>query len=139
LLLRCVLRGKFIKNGNKAILHNRAPDGTNSQSIRQRIVNGKVRVRIKTHGLPIYAAQTEMLCSGFRLDVIKAAHVGAGVDFSKRPCVDSEFRHSCCSSIRRWRAGLIFRRQPRFGGGDHGLEAGIVAERIEVWIDLGVV
>jgi hypothetical protein len=34
---------------------------------------------------------------------------------------------------------LIFRRQPRFGGGDHGLEAGIVAERIEVWIDLGVV
>ena len=53
--------------------------------------------------------------------------------------VDSEFRHSCCSSIRRWRAGLIFRRQPRFGGGDHGLEAGIVAERIEVWIDLGVV
>jgi hypothetical protein len=36
LLLRCVLRGEFIKNGNKAILHNRAPDGTNSQSIRQR-------------------------------------------------------------------------------------------------------
>ncbi len=34
---------------------------------------------------------------------------------------------------------LIFRRQPRFGGDDHGLEAGIVAERIEVWIDLGVV
>ena len=34
---------------------------------------------------------------------------------------------------------LIFRRQPRFGGGDHVLEAGIVAERIEVWIDLGVV
>ncbi len=34
---------------------------------------------------------------------------------------------------------LIFRRQPRFGGGDHGLEAGIVAEWIEVWIDLGVV
>ncbi len=53
--------------------------------------------------------------------------------------VDSEFRHSCCSSIRRWRVGLIFRRQPPFGGGDHGLEAGIVAERIEVWIDLGVV
>jgi hypothetical protein len=34
---------------------------------------------------------------------------------------------------------LIFRRQPCFGGSDHGLEAGIVAEWIEVWIDLGVV
>ena len=45
----------------------------------------------------------------------------------------------CCRWIRRRRAGLIFRRQPRFGGGDHGLEAGIVAERIEVWVDFCVV
>jgi len=28
--------------------------------------------------------------------------------------VDSGFRYSCCSSICRWRARLIFRRQPRF-------------------------
>ena len=46
----------------------------------------------------------------------------------------------CCRSIRRWwRTGLIFCRQSRFGGGDHGLKAGIVAKRTKVWIDLGVV
>ncbi len=44
----------------------------------------------------------------------------------------------CCRWICRWGAGLIFRRQPRLGGGDHGSEAGVVAQRIEIWIDLGV-
>ena len=35
--------------------------------------------------------------------------------------------HSWCSWICRWRTRVIFRRQPHFGGGDHGLEARIVA------------
>ena len=43
-----------------------------------------------------------------------------------------------CRSIFR-RAGLIFRRQTRFGGGDHGLEAGIVSQRIEIRVDFCVV
>ncbi len=33
---------------------------------------------------------------------------------------------------------FLFRRQPRLGGLHHGLEAGMVAERVEIGIELGM-
>jgi hypothetical protein len=40
-----------VENGNEAILHDRAPNSTDSQFIRQQVVNGKPH-KARQHSIP---------------------------------------------------------------------------------------